>query len=491
MTTDGAPIRVLVTGATGYVGGRLVPRLLEAGHAVRVLVRDASRLRGREWLGRVEVATGDVHAPETLGPALEGMDAAYYLIHGMSDSEDFAARDLAAARAFGSAAKAAGVARIVYLGGLGDPATDLSKHLRSRQETGRALAEAGVPVTEFRAGVIVGSGSLSFEMVRNLAERIPVMICPRWVFTRTQPIAIRDVIEYLVAAPSNAASAGRVVEIGGADVVSYRDMMLGYARVRGLRRWLIPVPVLSPRLSSYWVHWMTPVPATIARPLIEGLRNEAIVRDDSARSVFPGIVPMSYEEALRRALRRVEEGPVESRWSDALQTSQGDSRPAAFEFREGMYFERRAVVTPASADAVFATFSGLGGRRGWLVANFLWRVRGALDRLVGGVGLRRGRRDPDTLRVGDAVDFWRVEAVEPGRLLRLRAEMRVPGRAWLEFQATPRDDGATELVQTAFFSPRGLTGILYWYSLYPLHGAMFSRMVRRIASIAESGGWRR
>lgn len=492
MTADGAPrpLRVLVTGATGYVGGRLVPRLLEAGHQVRVLVRDASRLRGREWLDRVEVATGDVHAPETLGPALAGVDAAYYLIHGMSDSEDFAARDLAAARAFGAAAKAAGVARIVYLGGLGDPATDLSKHLRSRQETGGALAEAGVPVTEFRAGVIVGSGSLSFEIVRNLAERIPVMICPRWVFTRTQPIAIRDVIEYLVAAPSVPASAGRVVEIGGADVVTYRDMMLGYARVRGLRRWLIPVPVLSPRLSSYWVHWMTPVPATIARPLIEGLRNEAIVRDDSARSVFPGIVPLSYDEALRRALRRVEEGPVESRWSDALQTSQGDRRPAAFEFREGMYFERRAVVTRASADAVFAVFTGLGGRRGWLVANFLWRVRGALDRLVGGVGLRRGRRDPDTLRVGDAVDFWRVEAVEPGRLLRLRAEMRVPGRAWLEFQATPQEGGGTELVQTAFFSPRGLTGILYWYSLYPVHGAMFSRMVRRIASIAEAGGWR-
>jgi uncharacterized protein YbjT (DUF2867 family)/uncharacterized protein YndB with AHSA1/START domain len=441
---------------------------------------------GRAWFERVEVATGDVHAPESLVAAMAGTDVAYYLIHGMSDSPDFHERDLAAARAFGVAARSAGVRRIVYLGGLGDPATDLSEHLRSRHATGGALGEAGVPVTEFRSAVIVGSGSVSFEMVRNLTERLPVMICPRWVVTRIQPIGIRDVLEYLVAAPLVPESAGRVVEIGGADVLTYRDMMLGYARVRGLRRWLIPVPVLTPRLSSYWVHWTTPVPAAIVRPLIEGMRNEVVVRDDSARRLFPGIRPMSYEDALRRALRRVEEGLVESRWSDALQTSQGDRRPAAFRFHEGMYFERRTVDTAAPPEAVFAVFTGLGGRRGWLVADVLWRIRGAMDRLVGGVGLRRGRRDPDHVRVGDAVDFWRVEAVEPGRLLRLRAEMKVPGRAWLEFEAKPRDGGGTELVQTAFFSPRGLTGILYWYSLYPVHGAMFSRMVRRIAARAES-----
>ena len=490
MTLPGGPASdagrlVLVTGATGYVGGRLVPKLLDAGFRVRVMVRDPSRLPGRAWLDRVDVVTGDVHDAATLAPAMDGVEVAYYLIHGMSDSADFAARDRDAALAFGSAAKAAGVARIIYLGGLGDPDAELSKHLRSRQETGQCLGAAGVPVTEFRAGVVVGSGSLSFEMVRNLAERLPVMVCPRWVYTRTQPIAIRDVLDYLVGAPSVPESAGRVVEIGGTDILTYRDLMLGYARIRGLRRFLIPVPVLTPRLSSYWVHWMTPVSAQIARPLIEGLRNEVVVRDPSALTLFPSLRPMGYDAAVRLALRRVEEGLVESRWSDALQSSQGDGRLAAFEFKEGIYFERREVTTSADAAAVFAVFCGLGGARGWLVANWLWRLRGALDRLVGGVGLRRGRRDPDRVRVGDALDFWRAEAVEPDRHLRLRAEMRVPGNAWLEFQVTPRAGGGSDLVQTAFFSPRGLFGILYWYALYPVHQAMFSRMVRRIAALAE------
>ena len=474
-----------MTGATGYVGGRLVPRLVEAGHRVRVMVRDPARLRGRAWLDRVEVVTGDVHDAATLAPALAGVDAAYYLVHGMSDSADFAARDRAAALAFAEAARAAGVRRIVYLGGLGDPAADLSHHLRSRHETGEALRSAGVPVTEFRAAVIVGSGSVSFEMVRNLAERLPAMICPRWVYTRNQPIAIRDVLEYLVAALATPQSAGRVVEIGGADVLTYREMVLRYAKLRGLRRWLIPVPVLTPRLSSYWVHWTTPIPASIAAPLIEGLRNEVVVRDDTAQRLFPQIRPIAFEEAVRLALRNVEEGSVETRWSDALQTSAGDARPVAFEFREGMFLERRRVETRAAPDAVFRVFTGLGGARGWLYGDFLWRARGALDRLFGGVGLRRGRRDPGTVRVGDAVDFWRVEAVEAPGLLRLRAEMKVPGRAWLQFEANPREGGGTELVQTAFFGPRGLTGLLYWYALYPLHARMFSKMVQRIARRAE------
>lgn len=480
-------LRVLVTGATGYVGGRLVPRLLDAGHAVRVMVRDPDRIRGRPWRRRVEVVRGDVHDADSLAVALRGIDAAYYLVHGMSDGADFAERDRADARRFGDIARAAGVRRIVYLGGLGDPAADLSHHLRSRQQVGDALRESGVAVTEFRAAVIVGSGSVSFEIVRNLTERLPAMICPRWVATRNQPIAIRDVLSYLVLSLATPESAGRVVEIGGADVLTYRDMMLGYARVRGLRRFLVPVPVLTPRLSSYWVHWTTPIPASIARPLIEGLRNEVVVRDDAAARLFPSIRPLGYEEAIRLALRRVEEHGVESRWADALQTSQGDRRPLTLAFHEGMYVERRRVDTAAAPDAVFRVFTGLGGARGWLFANALWRVRGALDRLVGGVGLRRGRRDPDTVRVGDAVDFWRVEAVEPPRLLRLRAEMRLPGRAWLEFEATARDGGGTELVQTAYFEPRGLTGFLYWHVLTPVHAVMFSRMVRRIAERACGG----
>ena len=478
-------LRVLVTGATGYVGGRLVPRLIEAGHSVRVMVRDPERLHGRVWLSAVEVATGDVRAPETLGAAMAGVDVAYYLIHAMSDSPDFAARDREAALRFGEAARAAGVRRIVYLGGLGDPAADLSHHLRSRQETGEALRAAGVPVTEFRAAVIVGSGSVSFEMVRNLAERLPAMICPRWVYTRNQPIAVRDVLEYLVSALRTPGSAGRVIEIGGADVLTYRDMMLRYAKVRGLRRWLVPVPVLTPRLSSYWVHWTTPIPASIAGPLIEGLRNEVIVRDDAARTIFPAIRPIGYEEALRLALARLEVGDVESRWSDALQSSQGDRRPVSFEFSEGMFLERRRCETTASPASVFRVFTALGGAHGWLYGDFLWRLRGALDRLVGGVGLRRGRRDPHAVRVGDAVDFWRVEAVDAPRSLRLRAEMKVPGRAWLQFEANPREGGGTELVQTAFFAPRGLSGFAYWYLLYPLHALMFSKMVARVARRAE------
>jgi uncharacterized protein YbjT (DUF2867 family) len=479
-----APL-VLVTGATGYVGGRLVPRLVADGFRVRAMVRDPDRVAGRPWRPHVEVAVGDVASPDALAAALRGVEAAYYLVHGMSDGPDYAARDLAMARAFGAAAKAAGVARIVYLGGLGDPASDLSPHLRSRQATGAALAEAGVPVTEFRAAVVVGAGSVSFEIVRNLAERLPAMLCPRWVYVRHQPIAVDDLIDYLAAAPRVPASAGRVVEIGGADVLTYRDLILVYAKVRGLRRLLVPVPVLTPRLSSYWVHWTTPVPAPLARALIEGLRNEVVVRDDAARRLFPEIRPVSYEEGVRRALAHLEGGGVESHWSDALRSSQGDGRPRTLEFREGMFLDRRRVETEADCDALFRVFAGLGGRRGWLVGDAIWRLRGALDRLVGGVGLRRGRRDPDSLRVGDAVDFWRTEAVDPPRLLRLRAEMKLPGRAWLQFETAPREGGGAVLTLSALFAPRGAAGLLYWYALAPAHELIFSRLARRIAERAR------
>ena len=374
--------------------------------------------------------------------------------------------------------------RIIYLGGLGDPKADLSLHLRSRQETGRALAEAGVPVTEFRAAVIVGSGSVSFEMIRNLTERIPVMICPRWVFTRVQPIAIRNVLDYLAAALTVEASAGSVVEIGGADILTYGEMMMGYAAVRGLRRWLIPVPVLTPRLSSYWVHWMTPVPATIARPLIQGLRNEVIVRDDSARRLFPEITPMDYRKAVRQALDGLEAGEVETAWFDALSSSRGDAPTVMLRTQEGIIVERRQQEVEASPEAVFGVVASLGGERGWLYWDWAWRLRGLADRMVGGVGLRRGRRHPTEVRVGDALDFWRVEAVEPGRLLRLRAEMKLPGRAWLQLETRPLPNSRTQLLQTAFFAPKGLLGLLYWYVLYPFHSLIFSGMIRQIASHA-------
>jgi uncharacterized protein YbjT (DUF2867 family) len=477
--------RVLVTGATGYVGGRLVPRLLDGGYDVRCMVRDQTRLEGRPWRDAVEVVEGDVFEPDTLKAAMVDVDAAYYMIHSMGNEDDFHERDLIAARNFGEAAKAMGVGRLIYLGGLGDPDTDLSQHLRSRQETGSALGEAGVPVTEFRAAVIVGSGSLSFEMIRYLTERLPVMICPRWVYTRVQPIAIRNVLDYLVGTLAVAESADRVIEIGGADVVTYGEMMTIYAEVRGLRRWLISVPVLTPSLSSYWVHWVTPVSAGIIRPLIEGLRNEVIVRDDDAPHLFPDIVPMDYRTAVQRALDRFRVGDIETAWSDALLTSRGDTPPMILTTEQGMVVEHRQYLVDASPERVFQTFTGLGGHRGWLYANWTWQIRGAVDRLFGGVGLRRGRRDPDAVRVGDALDFWRVEAVESGRSLRLRAEMKVPGLAWLQFEAKPQSNGQTQLLQTAFFAPKGLWGLCYWYVLYPIHKLIFSGMIRRVGQLAE------
>ena len=479
-----APL-VLVTGATGYVGGRLAPRLLEAGFRVRVLARDPARLQGREWLDRVEVARGDVLKAESLLAAMASVEVAYYLIHSMSDTADFHQRDLAAAGNFAQAARAAGVRRIIYLGGLGDPDADLSHHLRSRQETGQALRAAGVPVTEFRSAIVVGSGSVSFEMIRYLTERIPLMICPRWVYTRAQPISIRNVLDYLIAALSAPDSAGQIVEIGGADVLTYGQMMTGYAEVRGLRRRLLPVPVLTPRLSSYWVHLVTPIPAAIARPLIQGLRNEVIVRDDAARRLFPTVDPIDYRTAVRHALADLDARSVETAWSDALVTSLGDTAPIVLTTQQGMIIERRRRIVAAPANKVFATFAGLGDRRGWLYADWAWRLRGAIDRLVGGVGLRRGRRDPDDVRVGDAVDFWRVEEVAPSHKLRLRAEMKVPGRAWLQFEAQPQAEDRTLLLQTAFFASKGLFGLLYWYLLYPIHSLIFSGMIRRIAQRAE------
>jgi uncharacterized protein YbjT (DUF2867 family) len=452
--------RVLVTGATGYVGGRLVPRLLAAGWRVRCLARDPERLSGRPWLDAVEVVRGDVMEPDSLPAALQDVEVAYYLLHSMQTAADFRQKDQEAARHFARAAKGAGVRRIIYLGGLGDPDAELSPHLRSRQETGEALRSAGVPVTELRAAVIVGSGSLSFEMIRALTERLPVMICPRWVYTRTQPIASDNVLDYLAACLDEPESTGRTLEIGGSDILTYGQMMQGYARERGLRRWLIPVPVLTPRLSSYWLHLVTPVEAGVGRHLIESLRNEVIVRDPQARQLLPHIELLDYASSVRLALADLEASRIETTWSDALVTSEGNRVPVVLGTQEGMILERRQLAVAASPHAVYRTFTGLGGSRGWLTMNWAWRLRGLIDRLVGGVGMRRGRRHPDDLRPGDPLDFWRVEAVEPDRLLRLRAEMKVPGRTWLQFQVEDQPSGAS-LVQTAFFAPLGLSGWLY------------------------------
>jgi len=479
------PMLILVTGATGYVGGRLVPRLLAEGHRVRCLVRDPDRLEGRSWLPQVEVVQGDMLQAETLAAAMRDVHVVYYLVHSLGGGGDFSTRDVQAADNCASAAQAAGVQRIIYLGGLGDARTGLSPHLASRQQTGEVLRRARVPVTEFRAAVIVGSGSLSFEMIRYLTERVPVMICPRWVRTRTQPIAIRNVLDYLVAALDCPASVGRILEIGGRDVMTYADMMRTYARMRGLKRASITVPVLTPRLSSYWVHLVTPIPANIAQPLIKGLGNEVVVRDASALSLFPDIKPMDYESAVKLALAKMDAHGVETSWTDALVSSEGARVPVKLVSTQGMHLERRQISTDASTDAVYRSFASLGGKRGWLAMDWAWQLRGMMDRLCGGVGMRRGRRDPVDLRVGDALDFWRVECVEPGHMIRLRAEMKVPGRAWLQFETHRDTDGRALLTQTAIFEPKGLAGLLYWYLLYPIHAVIFSGMVRKVAAQAR------
>jgi uncharacterized protein YbjT (DUF2867 family) len=476
-------MRILIVGASGYIGGRLVSLLQARGHELVLLSRDARPLAARFPEARVVAA--DLLDAATLPPALEGIEVAYYLAHSMGAGEHgFAERDRQAARTFAQAAKHAGVRRIIYLGGLGDDSADLSHHLASRHETGAELAAHGVPVTEFRAAVIIGSGSASFEILRHLTERLPVMITPRWVATRCQPIGIRDVLDYLAAALDHLEITG-LVEIGGPDVLSYGDMMRTYARLRGLRRLMIPVPVLTPRLSSYWVNLVSPVPANIARPLIEGLRNEVVVRDPGPATRF-GLQPLPYVEALQRAIDRTDRHDVESTWFDALATPDRASLSSLTSL-EGMIVERRQRVIAAAPELVFAEVERVGGDAGWPYANLLWRVRGLMDRIVGGVGMRLGRRDPDMLRIGDALDFWRVEDVQRPTLLRLRAEMKVPGRAWLQYEVLPVD-GGSRLVQTAFFEPKGLPGLAYWYVLYPVHGLIFRGMARVLAERAVRRG---
>ena len=473
-------MNVLVAGATGYVGGRLVPRLIAAGHRVVCLAREPGRLAGRSW-GDVEIRQGDALEAESLRPALAGIDAAFYLIHSMAEgTKDFEDRDRTAAENFGTAAVEAGVRRIVYLGGLGTRDEQTSAHLASRHEVGDVLRASGIPVTEFRAAVIVGAGSISFEMIRYLTERLPVMITPRWVTTRCQPISIENVLDYLVGSLSESASTGRTLEIGGPDVLTYGEMMRGYAAERGLVRFLIPVPFLTPRLSSYWVDFVTPIPASFSHPLIEGLRSEVIVHDPGAQEIFSlDLVP--YREAVRQALQRIRTGDVETDWAGARA---GLRAGVTLRDTEGMIVEQRRVDVKASVERVYSVFSSVGGKRGWFYAGWAWKLRGFLDRIVGGVGMRRGRRSSTHLRPGDAVDFWRVEAVEPGRLLRLRAEMKVPGRAWLQFEAVPGEEGRSLLIQTAFFEPHGVSGLAYWYVLYPIHQLIFSGMARSIAAWA-------
>jgi uncharacterized protein YbjT (DUF2867 family) len=480
-------VRILVVGASGYVGGRLVPLLAARGHELVLATRNPRPLEAR--FPGARVVRTDLLDPSSLPPAVEGVDLAYYLAHSTGKSEtDRAARDSRAAANFAHAAAAAGVGRIVHLGGLGDEPAGPVHHRGMGRRTGAELAVHGVPVTEFRAAVIVGSGSAAFEMVRHLTERLPIMVTPRWVAARCQPVGIRDVLDYLVAAAEHPEVTG-VVEIGGPDVLTFGEMMMAYARQRGLQRFIIPVPVRAARLSSYWVSLFSPVPSGVARPLIEGLQEGAIVRDPRAAQAF-GLAPVSYGEALGRAIRRTEGHEVETTWFDSYRAHERTTLTTAGN-SEGMLVDRRVMDVAASPQAVFTEVARVGGATGWPYGQILWQIRGLADRLVGGVGLRLGRRDPNNLRVGDAIDFWRVEEVQPPELLRLRDAMKLPGRAWLQYEVLPVDEGrSSQLVQTAFFEPHGLPGLAYWYGLMPVHPTIFRGMIAELSAraVAHTAG---
>lgn len=472
-------LTILVLGATGYIGGRLVPILRKHGYRVRCLVRDKKKAAGRGWDG-VQLMEGDVLKPETLPHAFDGVDVIYYLVHSMNAGEEtFEERDRAAAQNVAQACKRAGVSRIIYLGGLGKRGESESPHLRSRHEVGDILRSGTVAVTEFRAAVVVGSGSASFEMVHHLVNRIPLMICPRWVLIRTQPIGVSDLLRYLVECIEKPETAGRVLDIGGPEMLTYRDMMLCVAKVLGLKRWVLPVPVLTPRLSSYWVNLVTPIPTSLARALIESLRHETVCENRDVDALF-SFRPMTFEQAVRLALEKVRAHDVETNWTSASLPAES-SNPDPSQLRT----DRRVVEVQAPADRLFCEVASIGGDRGWYYADWLWKLRGFLDQQIGGVGLRRGRRHPTELRAGDALDFWRVEEYDPGKRILLRAEMKVWGSAWLEFAVEEMGSDRSRLTQTATYYPRGLIGLLYWFGVYPLHAMVFGGLARSIAVRAE------
>jgi uncharacterized protein YbjT (DUF2867 family) len=489
---DGTAPRALVLGATGYIGGRLVPRLLNAGYVVRVLARDPARAAAFPWGDRVEVVRGDATDAASVGEAVRDVDILYYLVHSMSGGKGFADADRRAARTVARAAVAASVHRIVYLGGLHPGAVTLSPHLQSRVEVGEAFLDSGVPTLVLQAGVVIGSGSASFEMVRHLTEVLPYMPAPKWVRNRIQPIAVRDVLHYLLGAARVPAQVNEAVDIGGPDVLRYGQMMNGYALEAGLhQRPIASLPVLTPRLASHWVNLVTPIPRTIARPLVESLQNECIMKDHAVDELIPppagGLTP--YRTAVQLALGRLETDAIETSWQDTeVLGAPSDPLPNDPDWAgRVVYTDVRAAHTPASPEALWQVIVGIGGENGWYSSPVLWAIRGWMDRLVGGIGLARGRRSRDRLAVGDALDFWRVEALEPGRMLRLRAEMKVPGLAWLELRASSdADRGGSRYDQRAVFFPRGLAGRHYWLAVLPFHGFIFAGMARRITATAES-----
>jgi uncharacterized protein YbjT (DUF2867 family) len=487
LSSDGKPAKCLVTGATGYIGGRLIRELLSHGYRVRILARNPERLKDHPWIDRVEVVSGDAHEVTALDEALEGIDVAYYLLHALMSKDDFEQEEKDIAEKFGAAAKTANIQRIVYLGGIIAQNELLSPHLQSRADTGTILKSFGVPTIELRAGIVIGSGSASFEMLRYLTERLPVMTTPRWVETKIQPIAVRDVLRYLVGAAAIDSSVSGDFDIGGPEVFSYREMMMKYAEAAGLRkRIIIPVPVLTPKLSSGWVGLVTPVPITLARRLVESLKNEVVVRDDSIRKLIPdskaGLTP--FKQAVELALTRIKEANVETRWTNAsVPGTPSDPLPTDPDWAGGtLYTDVRTLHSEDPIQTVWKRVEAIGGRNGYSTATWAWELRGLMDRFFGGVGLRRGRRDDNTLIEGEALDFWRVEAINRPELLRLRAEMRIPGLAWLEFALEQDATGTgTVITQRALFAPKGLLGHAYWWSVWPMHGLVFPSMVKNMA----------
>lgn len=486
MGKDGKPARVLVTGATGYVGGRLVRELLSHGYRVRVLVRDAHRLQDYPWRESVEISEGDATKSSVLDNALKDIDLTYYLLHALMVSDDFEKVEEQLARDFGEAAKKNGVRRIVYLGGITTGDEKLSPHMSARAITGEILRASGVPTIELRAGVVIGSGSASFEMLRHLTERLPIMVTPKWLKNRIQPIAIRDVLRYLVGSATIDEKINRDFDIGGPEIFTYMEMMQIYASVAGLRkRIIVPLPVLTPKLASGWIGLVTPVPVTLAKRLVASLKHEVVARNDEIRKFVPdapgGLT--DFRTAVSLALTRIKNLEVETRWSSA-QTPGTHSEPLPTDpswAGGSLYRDERKYLSNDSIDKVWERVEAIGGDNGYSTATWAWKLRGLMDRMVGGVGLRRGRRDPLKLREGESLDFWRVEAIERPNLLRLRAEMKLPGLAWLEFRVEKTAQGKTLLTQRALYHPRGLFGHMYWWAVFPMHGIVFPSMAKKLA----------
>ena len=486
-TRTGKPALVLVTGATGYIGGRLVTHLLEVGYRVRVFARQADRLRDYPWISKVEVVEGDANDVAALNTALKSVDIAYYMLHALNLTDNFEKEEKVLAEKFATAALANKLKRIVYLGGIITKGQELSPHLASRALTGEILRNSGVPTIELRAGVVIGSGSASFEMLRYLTERLPIMTTPKWVLNQIQPIAIRDVLRYLVGAAAIDKKITGAFDVAGPDLFTYAEMMQQYAEAAGLRRRIIiPIPVLTPKLSSGWVGLVTPVPFQLARRLVDSLKNDVIADNGPIRELIAdpksGLTP--FKTAVKLALTRLKTSSVETRWTDAsVPFAPSDPLPTDPDWAGGsLYTDVRTVESTQSAEQVFARIEAIGGDHGYSTATWAWQLRGLMDRLVGGVGLRRGRRDPDHLVVGEALDFWRVEEIKRPNLLRLRAEMKMPGRAWLEWSVIPNADGkGCKVVQRAIYVPRGLWGHLYWWAVWPMHGLVFPSMAKNAA----------